>query len=93
MSVNLLEYERASIVKNFAIHESDTGSFPVQIALMTYDINSLSVHSKNHPKDFSALRTLIILISRRAKFMKHLKKENLELYLVLNKKLGLRDKK
>ncbi len=82
--------QKNKIIEAFAIHDGDTGSPEVQIALLTYRINALAEHFKTHPHDFHSKRGFIKLVSRRKKLLQYLKRENEERYKALIKKLGLR---
>ena len=71
---------KAHIIKRYAVHENDTGSLEVQIAILTAEINEIVEHLKQHKKDFSSKRGLIRKVSQRRKFMKELEKENKETF-------------
>ncbi len=71
---------KARLIKKYAVHENDTGSLEVQIAILTAEINEIVEHLKQHKKDFSSKRGLIRKVSQRRKFMKELEKENKENY-------------
>ena len=76
--------------KELAIHEKDTGSSEVQIALLTKRINSLTEHFKKNKKDNHSREGMIKLISRRRRLILYLKKKNLKRYEEIIKKLNLR---
>jgi len=82
--------KKQEIVKQFKLHESDTGSPEVQIALLTERINHLSEHFKTHPKDHHSRRGLLKMVGQRRKLLEYLKKRDLERYLKLIERLGLR---
>lgn len=82
--------EKAAVVKNFALHGSDTGSAEVQIALLTHDIEKLTEHCKNNHKDFSTKRGLLQKVSQRKLFLKYLKRTHEDKYKELTTKLGLK---
>lgn len=69
---------KAHLIKKYAVHENDTGSLEVQIAILTAEINEIVEHLKQHKKDFSSKRGLIRKVAQRRKFMKELEKENAE---------------
>lgn len=69
---------KAHLIKKYAVHENDTGSLEVQIAILTAEINEIVEHLKQHKKDFSSKRGLIRKVAQRRKFMKELEKENKE---------------
>jgi len=82
--------EKQQIIKEFAVHSSDTGSPEVQIAILTKRINTLTEHMKTNKKDFSTRRGLLILVGRRNRLLSYLRNTNLEKYKQIISKLGLR---
>ena len=86
----LFKKEKEKIIKEFSIHDKDTGSAYVQIALLTERINQLTEHFKIHKKDHHSRRGLLQLVSRRRKLLDYLKKEDKEAYQEILKKLELR---
>ena len=82
--------EKQEIIKAYAVHEGDTGSPEVQIAVLTADINKLNEHFKVHKKDFHGNRGLLKKIGRRRDLLKYLKNTDLDRYHDLVAKLGLR---
>ncbi len=86
-----LERERKKeIIENFKIHEKDTGSCEVQVAILTERINSLNEHLKVHKKDYHSRLGLIKLVNRRRKLLNYLKEEDPERYKRLIEQLKLR---
>jgi small subunit ribosomal protein S15 len=83
---------KEEIIKGFKIHENDTGSPEVQIALLTARITQISEHLKIHKKDFAAKRGLLILIAQRNSFLKYLFKKNPTTYMAICEKLSIRSK-
>jgi small subunit ribosomal protein S15 len=81
---------KKDIIETYKIHESDTGSSHVQIAILTERINHLIQHLKTHKKDFHSRRGLLILVGRRKRLMNYLKKYDLKGLLALAKKLKLK---
>jgi small subunit ribosomal protein S15 len=81
---------KQEIVKKFAIHEGDTGSPEVQIAILTARINSLGEHMNVHAKDFHSRRGLLAMVGRRRKLLDYLKKTDATRYANIVKELGLR---
>ena len=81
--------EKAQVVKKFALHEGDTGSPEVQIALLTKRIELLAKHLKKHPKDVHSRRGLLGMVSKRRKLFGFLKKESTQRSKKISKKLGL----
>lgn len=82
--------EKQEIIKAYAVHEGDTGSPEVQIAVLTADINKLNEHFKVHKKDYHSNRGLLKKIGRRRDLLKYLKNKDLDRYTTLVDKLGLR---
>jgi len=81
---------KTKIIEKFHSHEKDTGSSEVQIALLTKQIEELTLHLKKHPKDVHSRRGLLAMVARRRRFLDYLKESNLHKYNVLIKKLGLK---
>ena len=77
-------------LKNFQLHEKDTGSADYQAALLTKRIIYLTDHLNTHKKDFSSRRGLLRLVARRRKLLDYLKTDSEERYLKVIKELGLR---
>ncbi len=85
-----MEINKQEIVKDFQIHENDSGSAEVQIAILTARIRHLTEHLKKHPKDFHTRRGLLKLVGRRRKMLRYIKANKPEVYIELINKLGLR---
>ncbi len=86
-----LEKERKqTIINSFKIHDTDTGSPEVQIALLTERINYLTEHFKVHKKDHHSRRGLLKLVSQRRSLLDYLRSNNRERYEKLIERLGLR---
>lgn len=81
---------KAQIVSSFKVHEKDTGSPEVQIALLTNRINDLRAHFDAHKKDHSSRRGLLKLVSRRNQLLKYLTREDRTRYQQIIGRLGLR---
>lgn len=86
----LLKEEKDAIIKEYAIHEGDTGSPEVQIAVLTAQINRLTEHFKEHKHDYHSQRGLMKMVGRRKNMLAYLKDKDLERYKTLIAKLGLR---
>jgi small subunit ribosomal protein S15 len=82
--------QKSKIVKDFKIHDKDTGSPEVQIALLTERITQLRDHFDAHKKDHSSRRGLLKLVSRRNQLLKYLTREDRNRYQQIIGKLGLR---
>jgi small subunit ribosomal protein S15 len=81
---------KKSVIEQFRVHEGDTGSPEVQIALITERVNSLTEHFKQHAKDHHSRRGLLMLIGKRRGLLEYLRKKDLERYRVITEKLGIR---
>jgi len=81
--------EKAQIVKKFALHEGDTGSPEVRIALLSKQIEDLSEHLKIHKKDNHSRRGLLQMVGKRRRLLQYLKDNEEERYNTLAKKLKL----
>lgn len=77
-------------IKALQLHEKDTGSADVQVALLTQRINQLTEHFKTHVKDHSSRRGLLLLVARRRKLLEYLKRTSPDRYKSALEKLGLR---
>lgn len=82
--------EKTKIVGDYKVHEKDTGSPEVQIALLTKRINDLRQHFDSHKKDHSSRRGLLKLVSRRNQLLKYLTKIDRTRYQAIIARLGLR---
>ena len=82
---------KAKIIAENATHEGDTGSPEVQIAILTYRINELTEHLREHKQDNHSRRGLMMLIGKRRGLLKYIKERDIERYRALIKKLGIRD--
>ena len=81
--------KRATIDAN-RVHEADTGSPEVQVALLTERINGLSAHFEVHEKDHHSRRGLLKLVSQRRRLLNYLRRTQPDRYRALIEKLGLR---
>ena len=82
--------EKVKVIEGVRLHDKDTGSADVQIALLTARINHLTDHLRTHRKDFHSRRGLLQMASRRRKLLDYLKRHNLPKYNELLQKLNLR---
>jgi len=86
-----MERERMqALVEEYRIHDADTGSVEVQVALLTERIAYLTEHLKIHSKDHSSRRGLLKLVGRRRRFLEYLKKRNFERYQTIIQRLKIR---
>ena len=86
----LLKSEKDAIIKKYAIHEGDTGSPEVQVAVLTAEINRLNDHLKQHKHDHHSRRGLLKKVGRRKNLLAYLQKKDLDRYKKLIAELGLR---
>ena len=82
--------KKQSLIEQFRVHDGDTGSPEVQIALLTERINGLTDHFKQHSKDHHSRRGLLMLIGKRRSLLEYLKNKNAERYRTIIDKLGIR---
>ncbi|MFA5257796.1 MAG: 30S ribosomal protein S15 [Opitutales bacterium] len=82
--------DKQPAIVDFRLHEKDTGSSEVQIAILTARVKHLTEHLRTHKKDFHSRRGLIAMTSRRRKLLDYLKRHELEKYNDIIKRLGLR---
>jgi len=81
---------KQELITQFRIHESDTGSPEVQIALLTERINYLTGHLQTHKKDHHSRRGLLKMVGQRRALLNYLKKIDTARYLIILEKLNLR---
>ncbi|MCL2082676.1 MAG: 30S ribosomal protein S15 [Oscillospiraceae bacterium] len=86
----LLKQQKTDVIKGNRIHETDTGSPEVQVAILTERINHLTDHLKTHKKDNHSRRGLLKMVGRRRNLLDYLQKKDIERYRALIAKLGLR---
>ena len=86
----LLKENKTDIVEKFRLHESDTGSPEVQIAILTERITQLSDHLKKHKKDHHSRRGLLKMVGQRRGLLNYLKENDMERYREIIGKLNLR---
>ena len=81
---------KQDIIASAHVHETDTGSPEVQVALLTARINHLNDHLKTHAKDHHSHRGLLLMVGQRRNMLEYLKRIDIERYRALVAKLGLR---
>lgn len=81
---------RQDLIATNRIHERDTGSPEVQIALLTRRIEHLTGHLKSHRKDHTSRRGLLMMVGRRQRLLRYLRSKDSDRYLSLIARLGLR---
>ena len=82
--------EKAKIIETYKTHEGDTGSPEVQIAILTYRINTLTEHLKSNKKDHHSRRGLLKMVGHRRNLLGYLQKVDIERYRSIVERLGLR---
>jgi small subunit ribosomal protein S15 len=88
--VGLDTEQKREIIDRFRLHEADTGSPEVQVAILSERINYLTDHFKSHAKDHHSRRGLIKLVGQRRRLLNFLKNKDIERYRTLIEQLGLR---
>jgi len=86
----LLKEKKSEIIEKYRLHENDTGSPEVQIAILTERIEQLSDHLKKHKKDHHSRRGLLKMVGQRRRLLNYLKNKDLERYRAIISKLNLR---
>ena len=81
---------KTNIITDYKLHDNDTGSSEVQIALLTNRLNYLTDHFKFHNKDQHSRQGLLKIVSRRRKLLDHLKKEDINRYQEIISRLNIR---
>jgi small subunit ribosomal protein S15 len=86
----LVTEKKQEIINNYKLHDNDTGSPEVQIAILTERINYLTEHFKVHKKDHHSRRGLLKIVGQRRRMLDYLKKKDIERYRNIIGKLGIR---
>ena len=86
----LASKEKNAVIEKFRVHNKDTGSSDVQIAILSEEITRLAEHLKKHPKDNHSRRGLLQMVAQRKRLLTFLSRDNEERYLKVIKKLGLK---
>jgi len=81
---------KQELIKTYQVHENDTGSPEVQIAILTERINYLNEHLKVNKKDFHSRRGLLKMVGKRRSLLDYLKNKNFDRYRAIVTRLGLR---
>ena len=81
--------QKKTAIKEHAVHETDTGSTPVQIALLSKQIDELTTHLKRHRKDHHSRRGLLKMVGKRRRLLTYLKGKNPKAYGTIAKKLEI----
>ena len=88
--MNMAPEKKQEIIAKFAVHEGDTGSPEVQIAILTYRINHLTEHLKEHTKDFHSRRGLLKMVGQRRGLLNYIKAKDIDRYRKIITALNLR---
>jgi small subunit ribosomal protein S15 len=88
--MSITKEKKSELIKEFATKEGDTGSPEVQIAILSERIKNLTEHMKDHKKDFSSRRGLMMLVGQRRRLLDYVKSRDADKYDSLIKRLGLR---
>ncbi|MDR0918870.1 MAG: 30S ribosomal protein S15 [Oscillospiraceae bacterium] len=86
----LLKDEKTAVIENNKLHDKDTGSPEVQIAILTKRINDLTEHLKIHKKDHHSRRGLLKMVGHRRNLLNYLMKKDITRYRAVIEKLGIR---
>ena len=86
----LTKTKKSRIVKDVQVHDTDTGSPEVQIAILSKRIDELATHLKKNAKDNHSRRGLLQMVANRKSHMKYLEKKSIKRYNALIKKVGLK---
>ena len=84
--------QKDTIIQDYQVHDSDTGSPEVQIALLTHRITQLTDHLRKHKHDESSRRGLLKLVGRRRRLLTYLRKKNYHQFIAVTDRLGIRRK-
>jgi small subunit ribosomal protein S15 len=85
--------DKQKIIEEYKVHDGDTGSAEVQIAILTTRIKHLIEHLKANKKDFHTQRGLLCMVGQRKRLLSYLHKKDIERYRTLTDKLGLKQQK
>ena len=88
--MGIAEPNRQTVIEQFRVHQTDTGSPEVQVALLSQRIDHLTGHFKIHVKDHHSRRGLLKLVGQRRRLLDYLKKNDFERYQSLIQRLGIR---
>lgn len=82
--------DKDEVIAKYQLHETDRGSAPVQVALLTRRINELTDHFRTHKKDHHSRRGLLMMVGKRRRLLDYLKRTDVARYRSLIEDLGLR---
>ena len=82
--------EKQKLIESHQIHDTDTGSIEIQIAMLSERISKLSDHLQKNNHDYASRQGLLKMIGKRKRMLSYIKNKNIKIYLELIKKLGIR---
>jgi small subunit ribosomal protein S15 len=88
--LSLTKEKKQEVIEGYRLHEGDTGSVEVQVALLTARINDLTDHLKDHKKDHHSRLGLLKMVGKRRRLLEYLKRTEIEAYRALIENLNLR---
>lgn len=88
--MTLTQDRKHEIIESYQVHETDTGSADVQVAILTERINRLSQHLQTNKKDHASRRGLLKMIGQRKRLLAYVRNDDLERYQALIQRLGIR---
>jgi small subunit ribosomal protein S15 len=88
--MSLTQEQKQQIITEHQVHETDTGSPEVQVAMLTERINQLSAHLKKNKKDYSSTRGLLKMIGHRKRLLAYIRNKDNDKYRALIQRLGIR---
>lgn len=88
--MGIAQQQKREVIQQFKLHDTDTGSPEVQVALLSQRIDYLTEHFKVHVKDHHSRRGLLKLVGQRRRLLDYLKKNDYQRYLSLIQRLGIR---
>jgi len=86
----LVQERKQEIISQYQVHETDTGSADVQVAMLTERINKLSLHLRTNKKDHASRTGLLKMIGQRKRLLAYIQKNDVERYRALIGRLGIR---
>ncbi|EAM52758.1 Ribosomal protein S15, bacterial chloroplast and mitochondrial type [Crocosphaera watsonii WH 8501] len=88
--MSLTANEKQTLISEYQVHETDTGSADLQVAILTKRITQLTDHLKQNPKDHASRRGLLKMIGRRRRLLAYIKGKDTNRYQALIERLGIR---
>ncbi len=90
MSTGLDKEKKQELISEFRVHEEDTGSPEIQVAILTHRINELAQHVRSHKEDHASRRGLLTMVGKRTALLQYLARKDRGRYRRLIERLGLR---